>query len=158
MSGILGDPVLEIPAMSTAPKLTSNASPQIQERLPKSGPGPTPLVAIVGPTASGKSSLGAWLARKYGGEVLACDSTQVYRCFYGGRISCPGRRGSRRLAPSLAAPDSNCRDRALPACASGRTGGCPRTLRGIARTPGGGRGQAQPSVSASRLAASGPRS
>jgi len=32
----------------------------------------------------------------------------------------------------------------------------PRTLRGIARTPGGGRGQAQPSVSASRLAASGP--
>src|SRR6266436_4871191 len=81
MSGILGDPVLEIPAMSTAPKLTSNASPQIQERLPKSGPGPTPLVAIVGPTASGKSSLGAWLARKYGGEVLACDSTQVYRGF-----------------------------------------------------------------------------
>jgi tRNA dimethylallyltransferase len=81
VSGILGDPVLEIPAMSTAPKLTSNALPQIQERLPKSGPGPTPLVAIVGPTASGKSSLGAWLARKYGGEVLACDSTQVYRGF-----------------------------------------------------------------------------
>jgi tRNA dimethylallyltransferase len=38
-------------------------------------------VAIVGPTASGKSSLGAWLARKFGGEVLACDSTQVYRGF-----------------------------------------------------------------------------
>ena len=40
-----------------------------------------PLVAIVGPTASGKSSLGVRLARKFGGEVLACDSTQVYRGF-----------------------------------------------------------------------------
>jgi len=38
-------------------------------------------VAIVGPTASGKSSLSTWLARKFGGEVLACDSTQVYRGF-----------------------------------------------------------------------------
>jgi tRNA dimethylallyltransferase len=38
-------------------------------------------VAIVGPTASGKSFLGAWLARKFGGDVLACDSTQVYRGF-----------------------------------------------------------------------------
>ena len=47
----------------------------------QSGPGPIPLVAIVGPTASGKSSLGAWLAQKFGGEVLACDSTQVYRGF-----------------------------------------------------------------------------
>jgi len=38
-----------------------------------------PLIAIVGPTASGKSSLALALARKFGGEVLACDSTQVYR-------------------------------------------------------------------------------
>ncbi len=40
-----------------------------------------PLVAIVGPTASGKSALGAWLAGRLGGEVVACDSTQVYRHF-----------------------------------------------------------------------------
>jgi tRNA dimethylallyltransferase len=40
-----------------------------------------PLVAIVGPTASGKSSLAVWLAERLGGEVLACDSTQVYRYF-----------------------------------------------------------------------------
>jgi tRNA dimethylallyltransferase len=40
-----------------------------------------PLVAIVGPTASGKSTLAVALARKLGGEVVACDSTQVYRGF-----------------------------------------------------------------------------
>ncbi|HET6144829.1 MAG TPA: tRNA (adenosine(37)-N6)-dimethylallyltransferase MiaA [Candidatus Acidoferrales bacterium] len=40
-----------------------------------------PLVAIVGPTASGKSTLAVALARKLGGEVVACDSTQVYSGF-----------------------------------------------------------------------------
>jgi tRNA dimethylallyltransferase len=40
-----------------------------------------PLVAIFGPTASGKSSLAVALAEKLGGEVVACDSTQVYRGF-----------------------------------------------------------------------------
>src|SRR5690242_13339930 len=39
------------------------------------------LVAIVGPTASGKSALGVWLAEQLGGEVVACDSTQLYRGF-----------------------------------------------------------------------------
>jgi tRNA dimethylallyltransferase len=40
-----------------------------------------PLVAIVGPTASGKSALGVKLAEQLGGEVVACDSTQLYRGF-----------------------------------------------------------------------------
>jgi tRNA dimethylallyltransferase len=40
-----------------------------------------PLVAIVGPTASGKSALGVWLAEHFQGEVVACDSTQLYRGF-----------------------------------------------------------------------------
>ena len=40
-----------------------------------------PLVAIVGPTASGKSALGVWLAEHLDGEVIACDSTQLYRGF-----------------------------------------------------------------------------
>lgn len=40
-----------------------------------------PLVAIVGPTASGKSALGVWLAERLNGEVIACDSTQLYRGF-----------------------------------------------------------------------------
>ena len=40
-----------------------------------------PLVALLGPTASGKSSLAVWLAERLGGEVIACDSTQLYRGF-----------------------------------------------------------------------------
>lgn len=40
-----------------------------------------PLVVIVGPTASGKSVLGIALAREFGGEIVACDSTQLYRGF-----------------------------------------------------------------------------
>lgn len=39
------------------------------------------LVAVVGPTASGKSALGVWLAQRLGGELVACDSTQLYRGF-----------------------------------------------------------------------------
>ncbi len=44
-------------------------------------PSTLPLVAVLGPTASGKSSLAVSLAEKLGGEVIACDSTQVYRGF-----------------------------------------------------------------------------
>ena len=39
------------------------------------------LVAIVGPTATGKSALGIALARRLNGEVVSCDSTAVYRGF-----------------------------------------------------------------------------
>ena len=38
-----------------------------------------PIVAVVGPTASGKSDLGIALALRLGGEVINCDSVQVYR-------------------------------------------------------------------------------
>jgi len=41
----------------------------------------SPLIVIVGPTASGKSTLGVALAREFGGEIVACDSTQLYRGF-----------------------------------------------------------------------------
>jgi tRNA dimethylallyltransferase len=42
----------------------------------------TPLVlAVLGPTASGKSALGLALAERLGGEILNCDSTAVYRGF-----------------------------------------------------------------------------
>ena len=37
------------------------------------------LIAIVGPTASGKSDLAIALARKYDGEIISADSRQVYR-------------------------------------------------------------------------------
>src|SRR5688572_26859669 len=39
------------------------------------------LVAVVGPTATGKSALGIALARRFGGEIVSCDSTAVYRGF-----------------------------------------------------------------------------
>ena len=39
------------------------------------------LVAVVGPTATGKSALGMALARGFNGEVVSCDSTAVYRRF-----------------------------------------------------------------------------
>jgi tRNA dimethylallyltransferase len=38
-----------------------------------------PVVAVVGPTASGKSDLGIALALRAGGEIINCDSVQVYR-------------------------------------------------------------------------------
>ncbi len=41
----------------------------------------SPLIVIVGPTASGKSTLGITIAKKFGGEIVACDSTQLYRGF-----------------------------------------------------------------------------
>ena len=40
---------------------------------------PQPIIAIVGPTASGKSSLGIELALRLGGEIINCDSVQVYQ-------------------------------------------------------------------------------
>ena len=46
-----------------------------------SAPAESPLIAIVGPTASGKSALAICLAQHLGGEVVACDSTQLYRGF-----------------------------------------------------------------------------
>ncbi len=42
-------------------------------------PAPKPILAVVGPTASGKSTLGIELALKLGGEVINCDSVQVYQ-------------------------------------------------------------------------------
>jgi tRNA dimethylallyltransferase len=39
------------------------------------------LIAILGPTATGKSALGISLAQQLGGEVVSCDSTAVYRGF-----------------------------------------------------------------------------
>ena len=38
-----------------------------------------PIIAIVGPTASGKSALGIELALRLGGEIINCDSVQVYQ-------------------------------------------------------------------------------
>jgi tRNA dimethylallyltransferase len=39
----------------------------------------TPVIAIVGPTASGKSTLGIEVALQINGEIINCDSVQVYK-------------------------------------------------------------------------------
>lgn len=39
------------------------------------------MVAVLGPTASGKSALAIRLAQQYRGEIVNCDSTAVYRGF-----------------------------------------------------------------------------
>ncbi|MBO7302565.1 MAG: tRNA (adenosine(37)-N6)-dimethylallyltransferase MiaA, partial [Clostridia bacterium] len=37
------------------------------------------IIAVVGPTASGKSALALELAKRYGGEIVSCDSMQIYK-------------------------------------------------------------------------------
>ena len=37
------------------------------------------VLAVVGPTAVGKSALAVRLAKKYNGEIISCDSMQIYR-------------------------------------------------------------------------------
>jgi len=39
------------------------------------------LVAVVGPTASGKTALSLALAERFGGEIVNCDSVAIYREF-----------------------------------------------------------------------------
>jgi tRNA dimethylallyltransferase len=53
------------------------------------------LVAVVGPTASGKSALAVALAERLDGEVVSCDSTAVYRGIDIGtdKVSAADRRG-----------------------------------------------------------------
>lgn len=38
-----------------------------------------PIIAVVGPTASGKTSLGIQIAKRFDGEVVSADSMQIYR-------------------------------------------------------------------------------
>ena len=53
------------------------------------------VLAVLGPTASGKTALGLVLAERYGGEIINCDSTAVYRGFDIGTDKLPigARRG-----------------------------------------------------------------
>ena len=55
------------------------------------------MLAVLGPTASGKSALGLSLAGRYGGEIVNCDSTAVYRGFDIGTDKVPA--AERRAIP-----------------------------------------------------------
>lgn len=50
---------------------------------------PIPLPVIIGPTGSGKSDLSLIIARAIGGEIVNCDSLQVYRGFDVGTAKVP---------------------------------------------------------------------
>jgi tRNA dimethylallyltransferase len=56
-----------------------------------------PLVAVVGPTGSGKSELALRIAETFHGEVVNCDSLQVFRYFDIGTAKLP--RWERRGIP-----------------------------------------------------------
>ena len=52
----------------------------MEQREPlRGGFGRSPLVCVVGPTASGKSALAIQLAQRWGAEVISVDASQVYR-------------------------------------------------------------------------------
>ncbi|MCC7241066.1 MAG: tRNA (adenosine(37)-N6)-dimethylallyltransferase MiaA, partial [Acidobacteria bacterium] len=55
----------------------------------------TPIVAVLGPTATGKSALALMLAERLDGEIVNCDSTAVYQGFDIGTDKVPAaeRRG-----------------------------------------------------------------
>ena len=53
------------------------------------------IIAVLGPTATGKSALALAIAERFGGEIVNCDSTAVYRGFDIGtdKIAPADRRG-----------------------------------------------------------------
>lgn len=66
-----------------------------------------PLVAIVGPTGSGKSELALVLAQSFPAEIINCDSVQLYRYLDIGTAKLPfeQRRGILHHMIDVAAPD-----------------------------------------------------
>lgn len=68
-----------------------------------------PLIAVVGPTASGKSDLGIALAAAFDGEIVNCDSVQVYRGIYVATAKVPPeeRRGIPHHLIDIVDPEVN---------------------------------------------------
>lgn len=66
-----------------------------------------PLVAVVGPTGSGKSDLALRIAEEFDGEIINCDSLQVYRYFDLGTAKLPmaDRRGIEHHLIDILDPD-----------------------------------------------------
>src|SRR5262249_20641215 len=70
-------------------------------------PGEYPLITIAGPTGSGKSDLALHIAEQFNGEVVNCDSLQIYRYFDIGTAKLPvaERRGIPHHLIDIADPD-----------------------------------------------------
>jgi tRNA dimethylallyltransferase len=67
----------------------------------------SPLVAVAGPTGSGKSELALRIAEEFNGEIINCDSLQVYRHFHIGtaKLSECERRGIPHHLIDIVDPD-----------------------------------------------------
>jgi tRNA dimethylallyltransferase len=65
------------------------------------------LIAIAGPTGCGKSELSLHLAARFEGEIVNCDSVQIYRFFNIGAAKLPeeSRRGIPHHLIDIANPD-----------------------------------------------------
>lgn len=57
------------------------ADAQVDHALRIAAEDPEALLAVVGPTASGKTELALRIAERTGGEIIGADSVQVYRGF-----------------------------------------------------------------------------
>jgi tRNA dimethylallyltransferase len=69
----------------------------------------SPMIVVAGPTASGKSRLALALAKRFGGEIISCDSVAVYREFELGTAK-PSLEERARIPHHLidvAAPEDN---------------------------------------------------
>lgn len=66
-----------------------------------------PLVVVAGPTGSGKSDLALDIAERFAGEIVNCDSLQVYRHFDIGTAKVPlaERRGIAHHLMDIVEPD-----------------------------------------------------
>lgn len=58
-------------------------------------------IYIIGPTSSGKSDLAISLAKKYNGEIIGCDSRQIYRHMDIGTGKEPGRIRTIKNRPTV---------------------------------------------------------
>lgn len=65
------------------------------------------ILIITGPTASGKSDLAVDLALKFGGEIISCDSMQIYKGLDIGtaKITTEEMRGVKHYMTDVADPD-----------------------------------------------------
>jgi len=72
-----------------ATPLAASAEPLVQNPAALAQNPAAALVAIAGPTGSGKSELALRLAEKLGGEIVNCDSVQVFRYFDIGTAKLP---------------------------------------------------------------------
>jgi tRNA dimethylallyltransferase len=79
----------------------------VEKQFLVSLPSSSPLIAIAGPTASGKTELALQIAARFDGEIVNCDSLQVYRGFDIGTAKLPERgwRGIPHHLIDIAGPD-----------------------------------------------------